>query len=126
MNIARPLKSAALSLSFIAFTLLTGCASSEHAYFQSGDMGYLVKCGGLMGRWSACSTAAAALCTTDGYEVLARNSIAKASEEEADAHVAADSFHSREMYIQCRGAHLAWKVDGSMNASLEANPRIEG
>jgi hypothetical protein len=125
MNVCRHLKLTAFILSSAAVSLLTGCASSERAYYQNGNMGYLVKCGGLAGRWSACSNAAAALCTSYGYDVLARNGIAKASEEEANAHVAGNSFHTRDMYIQCRGSRLAWKIEGPMSASLDAAGRAE-
>lgn len=126
MNVRRRLKLTAFILSFTAVALLSGCASSERAYYQDGYTGYLVKCGGLMGRWSACESAAASLCAADGYEVLARNSIARASEAEADASVADSSFHVRDMYVQCRGVRLAWKVGGPTNASLDADGGTEG
>lgn len=126
MNVRRRLKLTVFILSFAAVSLLTGCASSERAYYQDGNMGYLVKCGGLMGRWSACDSAAESLCATDGYDVLARNSIARASEQEADASVADNSFHARNMYVQCRGAQLAWRVTGPMNASLDPHRDTDG
>jgi len=94
--------------SVLAF--LAGCASSHHAYLQDGRTAYLVQCNGVFGSWSGCAGEAAARCGNGSYRVLARNHLDGASEAEAEASVAGQSYPVRDLLVQCQGERLAWRV----------------
>jgi len=90
--------------------LLAGCASSHNAYLRDGSTAYLVQCNGVFGSWSGCAGEAAARCPTGSYQVLARNHLDGASEVQAEASVAGQSYPVRNLLVQCQGEQLAWRV----------------
>lgn len=90
--------------------LLAGCASSQNAYLRDGSTAYLVQCNGVFGSWSGCAGEAAARCPTGSYQVLARNHLDGASEAQAEASVAGQSYPVRNLLVQCQGEQLAWRV----------------
>lgn len=90
--------------------LLAGCASSHNAYLRDGSTAYLVQCNGVFGSWSGCAGEAAARCPTGSYQVLARNHLDGASEAQAEASVAGQSYPVRNLLVQCQGEQLAWRV----------------
>ena len=93
--------------------LLAGCASSHNAYLKDGSTAYLVQCNGVFGRWSGCAGEAAERCSissTGSYRVLARNHLDGASEAQAEASVAGQSYPVRNLLVQCQGEQLAWRV----------------
>lgn len=94
--------------SFLA--VLAGCASSHNAYLRDGSTAYLVQCNGVFGSWSGCAGEAAERCPTGSYQVLARNHLDGASEAQADASVAGQSYPVRNLLVQCQGEQFAWRV----------------
>lgn len=90
--------------------VLAGCASSHNAYLRDGSTAYLVQCNGVFGSWSGCAGEAAERCPTGSYQVLARNYLDGASEAQADASVAGQSYPVRNLLVQCQGEQLAWRV----------------
>ena len=93
--------------------LLGGCANSHNAYLKDGSTAYLVQCNGVFGRWSGCAGEAAERCSTSStgsYRVLARNHLDGASEAQAEASVAGQSYPVRNLLVQCQGEQLAWRV----------------
>lgn len=90
--------------------LLAGCASSHNAYLRDGSTAYLVQCNGVFGSWSGCAGEAAARCPTGSYQFLARNHLDGASEAQAEASVAGQSYPVRNLLVQCQGEQLAWRV----------------
>ncbi|MDC7830992.1 hypothetical protein [Pseudomonas benzopyrenica] len=93
--------------------LLGGCANSHNAYLKDGSTAYLVQCNGVFGRWSGCAGEAAERCSissTGSYRVLARNHLDGASEAQAEASVAGQSYPVRNLLVQCQGEQLAWRV----------------
>ena len=90
--------------------LLGGCANSHNAYLKDGSTAYLVQCNGVFGRWSGCAGEAAARCPTGSYQVLARNHLDGASEAQAEASVAGQSYPVRNLLVQCQGEQVAWRV----------------
>lgn len=90
--------------------LVAGCASSHNAYLKDGHTAYLVQCNGVFGSWSGCAGEAAARCPTGSYQVLARNHLDGASEAQAEASVAGQSYPVRNLLVQCQGEQLAWRV----------------
>ncbi len=93
-----------------SLALLGGCANSHNAYLKDGSTAYLVQCNGVFGRWSGCAGEAAARCPTGSYQVLARNHLDGASEAQAEASVAGQSYPVRNLLVQCQGEQLAWRV----------------
>lgn len=93
-----------------SLALLAGCASSHTAYLQDGRTAYLVQCNGVFGSWSGCAGEAAERCATGSYRVLARNHLDGASEAEAEASIAGQSYPVRNLLVQCQGEQLAWRV----------------
>lgn len=90
--------------------LLAGCASSHNAYLKDGSTAYLVQCNGVFGSWSGCAGEAEERCSTGSYRVLARNHLDGASEAQAEASVAGQSYPVRNLLVQCQGEQLAWRV----------------
>ncbi|GAC1038568.1 hypothetical protein thsps117_33260 [Pseudomonas sp. No.117] len=90
--------------------VLAGCASSHNAYLRDGSTAYLVQCNGVFGSWSGCAGEAAERCPTGSYQVLARNHLDGASEAQADASVAGQSYPVRNLLVQCQGEQFAWRV----------------
>lgn len=95
----------------VAVTVLSGCATSQQAYLADSSAAQRIECNGVFGSWDSCRTEAAVACGDTGYQVISRNRIDGLSEAEAEQHVAGQSFHERNMLIQCG-------VGGSRLASL--------
>jgi hypothetical protein len=86
---------------FFAVAVLSGCATSQPAYLQDASAAHQVECHGLFGSWDSCSAQAAALCNSQTYQVLGRNHLEGASQAQAEAEVAGQSFKQRSMLVQC-------------------------
>lgn len=84
-----------------AVAVLNGCATSQPAYLQDASVAHQVECHGLFGSWDGCSAQAAALCNNQTYQVLGRNHLEGASQAQAEAEGAGQSFRQRSMLVQC-------------------------
>ncbi|WP_311970196.1 hypothetical protein [Pseudomonas baltica] len=104
----------------VAVTVLSGCATSQQAYLADSSPAQSIQCNGVFGSWDACRSQAVIACGDTGYQVIARNHIDGLSEPEAEQRVASQSFHERNMLIQCGvGATRLAGLSSPSDASAE-------
>lgn len=78
----------------IALVLLSGCATSEPVYTQSGQQGYQLTCSGSARSWGMCYKKAGEICGAKGYKVLSQNG--------DNAVMMGALVTNREMTVECR------------------------
>jgi hypothetical protein len=92
--------------SLFAIVLLGGCATSREAYLADASPAQTIECAGVFGSWNSCRAQAQTVCGDSGYQVISRNHQDGISEEQAEKIAQAQSFHQREMLVQCGNGNV--------------------
>ena len=85
-----------------AALILTGCATSQETYTESGRPGYTIDCSGTARNWGMCYEKAGNICRERGYDIVAGGSDQDAAIVVSNGNAAGHVKNNRSMVIQCK------------------------
>lgn len=81
---------------------LTGCTTQKAVYLPDGRKGYSINCSGAAQSWEKCYQKAGAICTTNGYKIVAKEGDEGATMSGTQYGVFAGSVITRVLLIACK------------------------
>lgn len=81
---------------------LAACATQKTVYLPDGRKGYSINCSGAALSWEMCYQKAGAICTTNGYEIVAKDGDQGATMSGTQYGIFAGSVITRVLLIACK------------------------
>lgn len=86
----------------IGFMALTACTTQKIVYLQDGRKGYSINCSGQAQTWEMCYQKAGEICTTNGYQIISKDSEQNASMSSTQFGTFAGTAITRVLLIACK------------------------